>query len=95
MKRIVLVDNDNDVQKNIPFQDVLTLLQDNKVKSEKIFWIDCFKPTETELKQIADLVNIHHLTVEDIQNRRAREKSEDFENYLYVVGQALNFNKNQ
>ena len=92
MKRIVLVDKTHGINEDFPFSEVLAFLRENYNRNDKPFWIDFHKPTATEIGAIAQIVTIHHLTQEDILSKRAREKSEDFEEYLYVAGHALNFN---
>ena len=38
-------------------------------------------------------VPMHDLILEDILNPKVREKPEDFDEYLYIVGHGLNFNE--
>ncbi|AOW04761.1 hypothetical protein B0I72DRAFT_139925 [Yarrowia lipolytica] len=49
------------------------------------WWLDCYDPTDAEMKLLAKAFGIHPLTVEDIQHREAREKVEMFRNYYFVA----------
>ena len=92
MKNIILVDKTHGIKERISFSEAFDFIKANHDKKDKPFWIDFHKPTAKELAEIAQIIPIHHLTQEDILSKTVREKSEDFEDYLYVVGQALNFN---
>lgn len=59
-------------------------------------------PTKEELEVLGSVLNIHRLTLEDILNTEQRPKTELFENYIYVIVQAIhpldytqNFDNNQ
>lgn len=55
-------------------------------KPENGAWfLDCFRPTDHEMKAISRAFGIHPLTTEDIQTEDAREKYESFRNYYLVV----------
>nr|UJH94509.1 Alr1.2 [Starmerella bombicola] len=49
------------------------------------WFLDCFRPTDHEMKAISRAFGIHPLTTEDIQTEDAREKYESFRNYYLVV----------
>ena len=92
MKSTILVDKIHGIKEKISFSEALDFIKANHDQKDKPFWIDFHKITDKELNEIAQVIPIHHLTEEDILSKRVREKSEDFEEYLYVVGHGLNFN---
>ena len=54
-------------------------------------YIHLSEPTQEELESIARELDLHELTIEDLQNDRVRSKVEEFENHLFVVLKAPNF----
>jgi magnesium transporter len=48
-------------------------------------WIDASEPTSSEITEIADCLQLHPLTVEDVRHRHQRPKVELFERYAFVV----------
>lgn len=49
------------------------------------WFLDCFRPTQVEMRALSRAFGIHPLTTEDIQTEEAREKFEKFNNYYLVV----------
>ena len=58
-------------------------------------WIQLFQPTHEELQILSQGLNLHELTLEDLQNARVRPKVEEFEDHMYVVFKALNLNEGE
>lgn len=48
------------------------------------FWIDVYWPSETDVKVMAEIFNIHPLTIEDILTSNTREKCEMSKNYYSI-----------
>jgi magnesium transporter len=48
------------------------------------FWLDLLDPTEEELNALGTALDIHPLTIEDIQSEDTREKCDVFSNYYFV-----------
>lgn len=57
------------------------------------FWADIEAPSPDEMRRIAERFGIHPLTVDDCLTRRVPVKWENFDDYLYLVSHALNFNR--
>ena len=92
MKNIILVEKTYGIKERISFSEALDFIKANHDQKDKPFWMDFHKISANKLNEIAQIVPIHYLTQEDILSKRVREKSEDFDEYLYVVGHGLNFN---
>ena len=60
-----------------------------------VVWINLFQPTSEELEVITLALNLHELTLEDLQNPRVRPKVEEFEDHMFVVFKALNLNQGE
>jgi magnesium transporter len=45
------------------------------------------------IKKIAEVLNLHPLTLEDITNPGQRPKYEDFDNYIYIVARMIYFDR--
>ncbi|CAG8546532.1 3415_t:CDS:2 [Paraglomus brasilianum] len=48
------------------------------------FWIDILSPTDSEMRALSKIFQIHPLTMEDICAQESREKCELFRNYYFV-----------
>lgn len=48
-------------------------------------WIGLYRPTEAEVRSVADEFSLHHLAVEDALKGHQRAKLERFDNILFVV----------
>jgi magnesium transporter len=48
-------------------------------------WIGLYRPTEEEVRSVADEFSLHHLAVEDALKGHQRAKLERFDNILFVV----------
>ncbi|KAI5189265.1 magnesium transporter [Nematocida sp. AWRm77] len=48
------------------------------------FWLNTFNPTDSDLKAIGHMFNIHDLTVLDIKERNTDEKIEVFKHYTFI-----------
>lgn len=62
---------------------------------QQVVWINLFQPTPEELEIVSRALNLHELTLEDLQNARGRPKVEEFENHIFVVFKALNLNEGE
>ncbi len=61
-------------------------------EQQDVVWINLQEPTPEELKIIGNTLGLHELTLEDLQNPKVRPKVEEFEDHLFVVFKAMNFN---
>jgi len=52
-------------------------------------WIDLFQPEAAEPEALNRALNVHELTIEDLQSPRVRPKAEEFDDHLFVVFKAL------
>lgn len=91
MKDITLVNQTDGIQEGITFDEVIQVVIEGKEKQDSPFWIDFEGSTKEELERLAKHTSIHELTIEDILSSEVREKSEEFDDYLYVIGHGLNF----
>ncbi|KAI8993371.1 hypothetical protein BDB01DRAFT_323128 [Pilobolus umbonatus] len=57
--------------------------QGNALK-DHFFWMDIEDPTDTELKYLQDIFNIHPLIIEDIATEEQREKCDRFKDYFFI-----------
>jgi len=62
---------------------------------QQIVWIHFFQPTPEELAVVSQAMNLHELTLEDLQSTRVRPKVEEFEDHMFVVFKALNLNEGE
>ena len=70
--------------------DLAAALEAAKDK-QNVVWINLFQPTADELAVLKESLNLHELTVEDLESARVRPKVEEFDDHLYIVFKALNF----
>lgn len=68
---------------NLLQSDTLTPHINNLLK-EKFFWINIFDPKEDDLKILADVFNVHDISLMDIRERNTEEKIEVFRHYTFV-----------
>ncbi len=56
--------------------------------ADNVFWLDVLNPTSEEVKAIAEIFDLHQLTLEDMElesnDPEIREKCDVFENYYYI-----------
>ena len=62
---------------------------------QRSVWINLFEPTQQELEELRRSLNVHELTLEDLQNPGVRPKVEEFEDHIFVVFKALNMNEGE
>jgi magnesium transporter len=48
-------------------------------------WVDYEGPSDADLKQLAELIELHPLTVEDARTFSQRPKMEEYDGYLFMV----------
>lgn len=65
------------VQGGQSFQDLFD-------QSNGTWWLDCYDPTDLEMKVLSKAFSIHPLTAEDIRTEESREKVELFKSYYFV-----------
>ena len=65
-------------------QNIKKLTKENFKKSGKI-WIDIHEPSKDDINFILKQIELHPITVEDIQSIATPVKYERFEKYLFVV----------
>lgn len=58
--------------------------------SSGMWWLDCYDPTDLEMKIISKAFSIHPLTTEDIRTEESREKVELFKSYYFVCFHTFN-----
>ena len=64
-------------------------------KREGVVWIDVEKVSDSQMIEIGKIVGIHPLTIEDCtRDDSTREKNEMFDNYLFLVCNEENFQRN-
>lgn len=51
---------------------------------ESVWWLDCYNPTEAEMRMLMKAFGVHPLTAEDIRVQETREKVELFNHYYFV-----------
>lgn len=49
------------------------------------WWLNCYNPTDGEMKMLSKAFGIHPLTSEDIRSQECREKVEIFKSYYFVT----------
>lgn len=54
-------------------------------KSDTKLWVDVYEQKEDVLDALARVFQLHQLTVEDLKNLRTRIKTEDFDEYLFII----------
>jgi magnesium transporter len=55
------------------------------LKDSQFVWIDYEDPTDDDLSELATLIKLHPLTLEDAQTFRQRPKVEEYEGYMFMV----------
>jgi magnesium transporter len=55
------------------------------LEKQTYFWADYAWPSDKDLDELATLVNLHPLTVQDARTFRQRPKMEEYEGYLFMV----------
>ena len=55
------------------------------LKDSQFVWIDYEGPTNEDLAELAKLINLHPLTIEDAHTFRQRPKIEEYEGYMFMV----------
>jgi magnesium transporter len=63
----------------------LSSATDVLASDEGFVWIDATEPTPEEITSIGEMLQLHPLTLEDLQHRHQRPKVELFEKYAFVV----------
>lgn len=56
-----------------------------------LVWVDLEEPTEFESETLVEIFNFHPLAVEDSINDLSQPKLDDYEEYLFLVVHAINF----
>jgi magnesium transporter len=55
------------------------------LKDRQFFWLDLEGPSDEKLKEIADELGLHPLTLEDMRVFKERPKIEEYEGYVFLV----------
>ncbi|HEX2913922.1 MAG TPA: magnesium/cobalt transporter CorA [Chloroflexia bacterium] len=58
---------------------------------ENLLWIDLNRPSQDELRRIAEEFNLHPLAVEDATKQHQRPKVEEYTNFYLVIFYSLEF----
>ncbi|RHZ88600.1 hypothetical protein Glove_22g210 [Diversispora epigaea] len=75
-----IVKNVPDKIENVPSKGITM----TELLKKGYFWIDVLSPTESEMRMISKIFQIHPLTMEDIETEETREKCELFKNYYFI-----------
>ncbi|EJW01246.1 hypothetical protein EDEG_00546 [Edhazardia aedis USNM 41457] len=79
--------------KYIYYSKETSLLQSNfmfdmeniiELVSKKFYWINIFNPNEKDLNQLANLYDVHDITLIDIREKNTEEKIEIFKHYTFI-----------
>ncbi|KAM0675936.1 CorA metal ion transporter [Gurleya vavrai] len=82
------------IQSNILFK----LDNFKELIDRKFFWINIFNPSEKDLQVLANVFNIHDITLIDIRERNTEEKIEIFKHYTFIslkLFSAANWKENE
>jgi magnesium transporter len=55
------------------------------LENDQFVWIDYESPTEQDIADLAKVIKLHPLTVQDARTFRQRPKIEEYEGYMFVV----------
>jgi magnesium transporter len=55
------------------------------IKGQKFVWVDLTGPDGEQLAEVAKLIDLHPLTLEDARTFRQRPKLEEYDGYLFMV----------
>ena len=55
------------------------------LKDRTFVWVDLSGPDEDQLNRLAELIDLHPLTLEDAHTFRQRPKLEEYEGYVFMV----------
>jgi magnesium transporter len=55
------------------------------LKDQQFFWLDLEGPSDEKIKEIADQLGLHPLTVEDMRVFKERPKFEEYDGYVFLV----------
>jgi magnesium transporter len=55
------------------------------IHGQRFVWIDYESPSDEDLTELSQLVNLHPLTLEDAHTFRQRPKIEEYEGYMFMV----------
>ena len=91
MKSCYVFDKKSGLRTDLALQTALEAAKD----PHQIVWIHFFQPTPEELAVVSQALNLHELTLEDLQSARVRPKVEEFEDHMFVVFKALNLNEGE
>ena len=65
---------------------------DRMVKREgSVLWVDICRPTDEESFVLTHDFNFHPLAIEDVLSEKARSKIDDYDTYLFVVFQLVDY----
>ncbi len=87
MIRTFLYKPGNDVKILEGIQDFDRLVEDK----ESVIWIDMNKPTDQELYVLTHDFNFHPLAIEDVISEKPRTKIDDYDSYLFIVFQIVDY----
>jgi magnesium transporter len=55
------------------------------LKDQRFFWLDLEDPSDEKLKEVADTLSLHPLTLDDMRVFRERPKIEEYDGYVFLV----------
>jgi magnesium transporter len=91
MESCYVFDKKSGLRTDLDLRTALEIAED----PHQAVWVNLFQPSSEELEVVSQALNLHELTLEDLQNPRVRPKVEEFEDHIFVVFKALNLNKGE
>ena len=83
MIRTLTVTKDNKIIKDLTIPELLSL-------EDTWYWIDFYNPDDSEVAFLKELLNFHHLAIEDCLHFLQRPKMDYYEDHTFFVIQSLN-----
>jgi magnesium transporter len=91
METCLVFDKKSGLQTAIDLQTAVETTKDPR----QVVWINLFQPAPEALEVLSQALNLHELTLQDLQNPKVRPKVEEFEDHILVVFKALNLNEGE
>ena len=86
-----ILQHNKELVTDVSFEELRKSLKDK----DKCVWVDFEKPTEEERNVLTDVFNFHPLAIEDCTNTNDYPKVDNFENYLFIIMHAVDFNSRE
>jgi magnesium transporter len=79
--RVVIHTDKGQLKQNLSLQDVSDVLDDK----DHLIWIDLAKPTDDEIRRVAEELSLHPLGVEDATHAHQRPKLDEYDGHLVII----------